>query len=541
MKDKLQVFAGAMMTPIIVMVVAGICIGIGSAFSNLDNAQAIGLGNIITEGSLIHGFFVLINDLGFMVMRFLPIFFCVGISFSLAKQEKGWAAFGALVFFIAMNQVISTMFKLNGITPDTTTVEAFMNAGMSLKEAEVKNLLYTNFLGIFTYDSAVFGAYIAAFLSSVIHNKYYTKQLKPALSFFAGPRFAIVMMFVFALPVGIAMFYVWPHVSNIINSTAKFITDSGLFGTFTFGFLDKALLPFGLHHLIPVQYTAVGGSMEVAGQMYYGVTNIMYAQLADPETTSYITRNFESGRILVHFGAIVGIALAMYKTADKDKKKQAASILVPSVITACFIGVTEPIEYTFLFVAPSLFFLVYAPITALGYVLTEFFGVSIIGASVRNLFPNLLQPQKVHAMPLLILIPLFIAVFYLIFKYAIIKLDIKTPGRGGKEFKLMSKKEYNAIKGAEKSGSEHADTVAESLPNAIIEALGGADNIENVTNCATRLRVELKDVDKSASDDEWVNNLQAIGIVRRKKSLQIIYGTQVITITQQIKDILGVD
>lgn len=543
MKDKLQVFAGAMMTPIIALVVAGFFIGIGSAFSNVQNIQAIGLGGIIVEGGMIHNFFRLINDLGMMVMRFLPLIFCIGITFSLAKQEKGWAAFGAVIFLLAMNQIISTMFKINGVTPDTTTVEAFVNAGMSFEDAEARSLIYTNFLGLFTYDSAVFGSYIAAFLAGTIHNKFYNKELPPALSFFSGPRFAIIMMFIFAIPTGIAMYYVWPYIASAINTAASFITDCGLFGTFTIGFLDKALLPFGLHHLIPVQYTAVGGAMEVAGQMQYGVTNIMYAQLADPNSLGYITRNFESGRILVHFGAIIGITLAMYKTADEDKKKKAAAILLPAAITAVFIGVTEPIEYTFLFVAPALFFLVYAPITALGYVLTEFFEVSIIGGSIRNLFPNLLQPQKVHAMPLLILIPAFIIGFYLIFKYLIIKFDIKTPGRGGKDVKLITKKEYKELKNAENgtAAGEAAATSNGSLAESIIEALGGADNIENVTNCATRLRVELKDVTKSASDDEWVNNLEAIGIVRRKKSLQIIYGTQVINITQQVKSILNLD
>ena len=284
MKDKLQVFAGSMMTPIIVMVVAGLFIGIGSAFYNISNAQALGLGWLIKEGNTIHNFFRLINDLGFMVMRFLPLFFTVAITFSLAKREKGWAAFGALVFYIAINQVITTMFAINNITPDTTTVEAFMASGLSLDAASMKSALYTTFLGIFTYDTSVFGAYIAAFLGSVIHNKYYTKKLRPSLSFFSGPRFAIIMMFVFAIPVGVIMYYAWPAISWLITSGTNLLTSAGLFGTFAIGFLDKALLPFGLHHLIPVQYTSMGGTMEIAGQVYQGVTNIMYAQLGDPNS-----------------------------------------------------------------------------------------------------------------------------------------------------------------------------------------------------------------------------------------------------------------
>ena len=547
MKDKLQVFAGSMMTPIIVMVVAGLFIGIGSAFYNISNAQALGLGWLIKEGNTIHNFFRLINDLGFMVMRFLPLFFTVAITFSLAKREKGWAAFGALVFYIAINQVITTMFAINNITPDTTTVEAFMASGLSLDAASMKSALYTTFLGIFTYDTSVFGAYIAAFLGSVIHNKYYTKKLRPSLSFFSGPRFAIIMMFVFAIPVGVIMYYAWPAISWLITSGTNLLTSAGLFGTFAIGFLDKALLPFGLHHLIPVQYTSMGGTMEIAGQVYQGVTNIMYAQLGDPNSLGYITRNFESGRILVHFAALPGITLAMYHTANKSQKKKAASILIPAVITAFGIGITEPIEYTFLFVAPALFFLVYAPLTALGYVLCEATNVSIIGSCFRNLFPNLLQPQKVHAWPLLILIPVFFIVFYLIFKWAILKWDIKTPGRDGKEdFVLYTKQDYKNKKEMENKSEDNVSKdefvskeFSADLPERILKALGGQENILNITNCATRLRVELKDVDKAASDDEWVQNLEAIGIVRRKQSLQIIYGTHVLEICSKIKEMIN--
>lgn len=546
MKDKLQVFAGAMMTPIIVMVVAGLFIGIGSSFYNLNNVQALGLSWLITEGSTLHNFFKIINDLGFMVMRFLPIFFTVAITFSLAKREKGWAAFGALVFYIAMNQVITTMFSINGINPGTTSVDAFVASGLTFDEASMKAALYTTFLGIFTYDTSVFGAYIAAFLASIIHNKYYTTVLRPSLSFFSGARFAVIMMFIFAIPTGILMYYGWPVISSIITTGTNMLTSSGLFGTFAIAFLDKALLPFGLHHLIPVQYTSLGGTMEIGGVVYQGVTNIMNAQLGDPNSTGYLIRNFESGRILVHFAALPGITYAMYKTAYKENRKKAASVLIPAVITAFAIGITEPIEYTFLFVAPLMFFCVYAPLTALGYVLCEATGVSIIGASIRNLFPNLLQPAKVHAWSLVWLIPLFFVLFYVIFRWAILKWDIKTPGRDGKEdFELYSKKDYKEKVANQKNEDQIKDSefvsieVSDDLPARILEALGGEENIKNITNCATRLRVELKDVDKAATDEEWTSKLSALGIVRRKQSLQIIYGTQVIQITQQIKEMIN--
>ena len=239
--------------------------------------------------------------------------------------------------------------------------------------------------------------------------------------------------------------------------------------------------------------------MEIGGVIYEGVNNIKLAQMGDPNTLSYIVRNFTTGRLLIHFAILPGAALAMYKTARPENKKKAASILIPAILTAMLVGVTEPIEYTFLFVAPLLYFLAYVPLAGLTYVVTEATNVSIMGESFRNMFPNLLQPQKVHAWSLLYLIPVFFIVAYILFKYVIVKFNIKTPG------------------------------------------LGGADNIVNVTNCATRLRVELNDAEKTADNDTWVNKLEATGVVRRKKSLQVIYGPHVITLAAKVKEQLGMD
>ena len=227
----------------------------------------------------------------------------------------------------------------------------------------------------------------------------------------------------------------------------------------------------------------------------------------------------------------------MYKTARPENKKKAASILIPAILTAMLVGVTEPIEYTFLFVAPLLYFLAYVPLAGLTYVVTEATNVSIMGESFRNMFPNLLQPQKVHAWSLLYLIPVFFIVAYILFKYVIVKFNIKTPGRSeNKDVKLYSKKEYKAREEGKASINDNSELIS-----GIIEGLGGADNIVNVTNCATRLRVELNDAEKTADNDTWVNKLEATGVVRRKKSLQVIYGPHVITLAAKVKEQLGMD
>ncbi|HBF4284120.1 TPA: PTS transporter subunit EIIC [Clostridioides difficile] len=550
MKDKLQVLSGAMMIPVILLVVAGVFIGLGSAFANMENVSALGLSGLIKEGSFINVFFKVINDLGFMVMRYLPIFFVTGIAFGLSKKEKGWGALGGIVLFIGMHTVISTLLAANGINSDTVTAEAFMASGLGEAEAYSRSSLYGSFLGIFSYDCSIFGAIIAGFVASAVHNKFVDIELPSALSFFSGPRFSMIMMFIASIVLGTAMYFIWPPVGLALSKLGNWIGSSGLLGTFTFGAMDKALLPFGIHHLIafPIEYTRVGGTMEVGGAIYEGVNNIRLAQMGDPDTLSYITRNFTTGRLLIHFAILPAAALAMYKLADNANKKKAISILIPAIVTAMLVGVTEPIEYTFLFVAPLLYFVAYVPLAGLTYVFTEMFNVSIMGESFRNMFPNLLQPQKVDALPLLFLIPIFFIVTYIIFTWAIKKFDIKTPGRSSEEVKLYSKKEYRERQsvGAGKTAynnalEEEADDKDTKLVHSIIEGLGGSNNIKNVTNCATRLRVELNSIDGFYEDGFWVNELGASGVVKKKNSVQVIFGPRVITIASKLKAVLGVD
>lgn len=327
---------------------------------------------------------------------------------------------------------------------------------------------------------------------------------------------------------------VWPFVANALASITGFISNSGLIGTFVFGTLDKLLLPFGIHHLIafPIEYSAVGGTMLIDGVLYEGVRNIIVGQAGSASATGYIVRNFTTGRILFQLAGLPGAAFAMYKLSKPENRKKVASILIPAVMTLALVGVSEPIEYTFLFLAPQLYFLVYAPLTGLMYVLAEVFQVSINGHALLFMIPNLLQPHKVHAMALLFLLPLAFILYYFIFKFIIKKWDLNTPGRKDDEAKLMSKKEYQALKN---------DSAKSTLETQIVTALGGAENIVGITNCATRLRVEVKDSSVVASDTEWTQYLEASGVVRADRHFQIIYGPRVVNIATRVKDLLGLD
>lgn len=535
---RLQTFSGAMMVPIILLVLVGFFVGIGSAFANY----------IIPEGNIIHSLFVMITDLGFMIMNTLPVWFAVAISFTLAKKEKGWAAFSGLFMFFALTKGIQSYAALQGYTAETTAVDALIANGMSELEALNFNSLWGTTLGIFTYNMGIFSGLTAGVVGSLIHNKWVDTELPNAFGFFAGPKFVVIMVALLSIPLSLVFYYVWPVIASGLQALTNFISDSGLFGTFVFGTMDKMLLPFGIHHLIafPIEYSQVGGVLEVDGVLYEGVRNIINGQAASPTATGYITRNFTTGRVLFQLAGLPGASLAMYKAAHPENKKKVAGLLIPAVLTLALVGISEPIEYTFLFVAPGLFYLLYAPLCGLMYVLTEITQVSINGHALLFMIPNLLQPHKVHAMSLLYLLPLAFALYYFSFKFAIEKFNLKTPGRYA-EVKLYSKQEYREAHGMEpaKTGVDQVITqeskVEDDLETRIIEALGGPSNIDSITACASRLRVTVHDESLVASDEQWKEYLEALGVVRGKNSLQVIYGVRVSRILTKIKDILGLD
>ena len=524
---KLQTFAGAMMVPIILLVLVGFFVGIGSAFTNY----------ILSEGTILYNLFTMITNIGFMFMNNLQLWFAVAIAFTLAKKEKGWAAFAGLVMFYCYMKGIEGWAGLQGITAETVAVDALIESGHTEQAALNFNALWGTNIGMFGYNMGIFSGLVSGLVTAWLHNKFVDTQFPEMFGFFSGTKFVIVMVSLASIVLSIATYYIWPFIGTALQNLTTLITSSGLFGTFLFGTLDKALLPFGIHHLIafPIEYSSVGGTMEIDGVVYEGVKNIINAQAASADATGYITRNFTNGRLLFQLAGIPGAAFAMWKCAKPENRKKVAALFIPAVFTLAMVGISEPFEYTFLFVAPALYWLVYAPLCGICYVLAEVFQISINGTALFFMIPNLFQPHKVHALHALWLLPLTFVVFYATFRFVITKWDLKTPGRGDAEIKLFSKKEYR-----ETQGQGNADQ-ADSLEVRIIEALGGADNIESVTCCASRLRVMVKDDTKTASDEEFKEFLEALGVVRGKNSIQVIYGVRVQGITTKVKDILGLD
>lgn len=525
-QEKLQTFAGAMMVPIILLVLVGFYVGVGSAFTNY----------IIPGDNIIKTIFKMLESMGFMFMNYLPLWFSVGIAFSLAKKEKGWAAFSGLILFMCFITCIGAYAGAQGWTPDTVTVEHLMTIGYDEAAAMNFSALWGTVAGKFTFDMGIFSGIISGLCAGLLHNKFCETKFTPMFAFFQGTKFVVIMVTVAAIPLGIVTYYVWPVIASGLQALTSFIGTSGLFGTWLFGFIDKALLPLGIHHLIafPIEYSSVGGTMMIDGQLFEGVRNIIVGQSGSPTATGYIVRNFTTGRILFQLAGLPGAAYAIYKCSKPQNRKKVASLLVPAIVTLILVGISEPIEYTFLFASPLLYWLIYAPLCGLCYVIAEIAQISINGHALFFMIPNLFQPQKVHAMSLIFLLPATFAIYYFIFKTVITKFNIKTPGRGEdeSEVKLMSKKEYNELK--ENAGND-------KLEARIVEAFGGPSNIDSVTCCATRLRVIVKDEKLVVPDSAWKEYLEAMGCVHSGNSYQIIYGVNVNTITTSIKDILGID
>lgn len=525
LQTKLQMFAGAMMVPVILLVLVGFFVGIGAAFTNY----------LLPTGSLLHKLFSMVSNLGFLFMNNLPLWFAVAVSFTLAKKEKGWAAFAGLVTFYCYIKGIQGWAAMMGITAETVAVEALIANGYSEQAALNFNALWGSNLGMFSYNMGIFSGLISGLVTALIHNRFVDKTLPDMFAFFQGTKYVVILCTLVSIPLAIATYHIWPLIGKGLQSLTNLMTSSGLFGTWLFGTVDKALLPFGVHHLIafPIEYSRVGGTMEIDGVIYEGVRNIINGQAASASATGYITRNFTNGRLLFQLAGIPGAAYAMYRCAKEENRPALRALFIPAVFTLAMVGISEPFEYTFLFAAPALYWLIYAPLCGFCYVLAEVFRISINGTALLFMIPNIFQPHKVHAIHALWLLPLTFFLFYIVFRFIIIRFDLPTPGRGESKVHLYSKKEYT---------HSNADLKTDfSLEEKIIEALGTSENIESVTCCATRLRVIVKDDKLIASDDHFKEECEAIDVVHGKNSVQIIYGVRVQSITTKIKDILHMD
>ena len=541
MKDKifsiLQRIGRSFMLPIAILPVAGLLLGIGSSFTNATTIETYGLTGILGEGTILHSLLVIMNSVGSAVFNNLPLIFAVGVAIGMAKKEKEVAALSAVIAFFVMNTAINAMLTVTG---------QLLENG-ELAEGVLEGTI-TSVCGIQSLQMGVFGGIIVGLGVAALHNKFYSIQLPNALSFFGGTRFVPIISTIVYMFVGILLYFIWPVIQNGIYALGGLVTGSGYFGTLIFGLIKRALVPFGLHHVfyMPFWQTAVGGTMEVAGQMVQGGQNIFFAQLADSANvvhfSSDATRYFSGEFIFMMFG-LPGAALAMYQCAKPEKKKAAGGLLLSAALACMATGITEPLEFSFLFVAPSLFVvqvILAGSAYMIAHILNIAVGLTFSGGFLDFFLFGILQGNEktswIRVIPVGII---YFFLYYFIFKFMIKKFNFKTPGREDDdvETKLYTKADVNARKEAQNGekkaeGSEGSDTISE----AITRGLGGKKNISDVDCCATRLRCTVKD--SALVNDAVLKATGASGVVHKGQGVQVIYGPNVTVIKSNLEDYL---
>ncbi|WP_034537401.1 PTS transporter subunit EIIC [Carnobacterium inhibens] len=523
--DGMQRFSKAMFIPVLILPIAGILIAIGNLFTNaklietvpfLNNPITMGFGAILS-GSLVS----ILSNLGLV--------FCMGLAVGLAKKKKSEAGFTAVLGYLVFINAMNKFMELSGILFEG---ESLQGTGQTMV------------LGVQVLDMGVFLGIILGIVTAIVHNKFCEKEFNNAFQIYGGTRFVFIMLIPVVVLLAIAFTYIWPFFQSGINSLGTLINQSGNFGIFLYGTLERLLIPTGLHHLVytPFLYTSLGGIQEVGGQLFEGARNIYFAEIADPSVSILSPSVIWDARGISKMFGLIGACLAMYHTASPENKGKAKAILIPAVVTSFVAGVTEPIEFSFMFVAPLLF-VVHAVLSGLSMVVLNLLSVRAIGPNgfIDFLLYNVPLGIEKTGWPMYILVGLvFFVIYYFTFRFLITKFKYKTIGREetGQETKLYSKSEYNESKGKKATTNEAQPQAETSLASTIVAALGGPDNINTVTNCYTRLRLTL---DKPDKVDELAlkNDTGASGVIIKDHNVQVVYGLQVNSVRKAVDQYLG--
>ncbi|MGB2579651.1 glucose-like phosphotransferase system IIB component [Elusimicrobium simillimum] len=537
-----QKIGSSFLLPISILPVAGLLLGIGASFSNLSTVEQYGLAGIMGDGTILNYTFQLMSSVGGVVFANLPLLFAMAVALGMAKEEKAVAVLSAALSFIIMHTTIKCLLLFSGQILADGSVAPHVVAGT-----------LTTALGIQTLEMGVFGGIIVGLGVGYLHNRFYKIDLPTVLSFFGGVRFVpIICTFTFII-VGAILFKLWPFIQLIILKSGALVVKSGYVGTFIFGFMERALIPFGLHHVfyMPFWQTGLGGSEIVDGVTVYGAQNIFFAQLASHNVQHFSVEaaRFMSGKYSIMMAGLPGAALAMYKMARPEKKKIVGGLLFSAALTSFITGITEPIEFTFLFIAPLLF-VVHCVFAGISFVLTHVLDIAIgttfsCGLIDLTLYGILQGNAKTGWLRLMPIFAVYSVGYYFFFKFAIQKWNLMTPGREAdeQETKLYTKADYKAKTAAAEQTGEAGPAAApvakteDSQSALITEGLGGKDNIENVDCCATRLRLNVKDPSKVNKD--ILKQSGALGVLLSGQAVQIVYGPKVSVIKPKLQDYLA--
>jgi len=528
MKDNkmfsvLQRIGRSFMLPIAILPVAGLFLGIGSSFTNETMIKAYGLTKILGQGTILNSFLTVLSICGSVVFENLPLLFAIGVSIGMAKNEKAVAALAGAIAFLIMNSSISAMIDI------TNATETLPNGSI------------TTLLGITTLQTGVFGGIIVGLGTAYLHNRYYKIELPQVLSFFGGTRFVPIVCAAAYLIIGIILFYIWPTIQLGITAIGNLVLKSGYLGTFIYGIIERALIPFGLHHVfyIPFWQTSVGGSQLIDGTLVEGAQNIFFAELGSPNTAVFNSEatRFMAGKFPVMIFGLPGAAYAMYRTARSEKKKVAGGLLLSAALTSLLTGITEPLEFTFLFVAPLLY-IIHCILAGFSFMLMHIFkvgvGMTFSGGLIDLFLFGILQGNlKSHWIWVVIVGIFYFFIYYFIFSFIIRRKNLKTPGREEitEETKLYTRDDYNE---QNKDSKDTKLPMSNSTSEMICEGLGGIDNISDVDCCATRLRCSVYDSNKI--NESILRASGAAGVIKKGNGVQIIYGPKVTVIKSNLDE-----
>lgn len=523
MKDKifgvLQRVGRSFMLPIAILPVAGLFLGIGGSLTNETMLEAYNLMGLLGPGTFANAILQVLNSAGSVVFNNLPIIFAMGVAIGMAKQEKEVAALASAIAFFIMHATIGAMIGAFG-APDL--------AGAT---AEV--------LGMTSLQMGVFGGILVGLGTAALHNRFYKIQLPQVLSFFSGTRFVPIISSAVYLLVGIAMYYIWPTIQIGINALGGFVLASGYAGTWLYGFIERALIPFGLHHVfyIPFWQTAVGGTAVVGGQLVEGAQNIFFAELATPGIThfSVSATRFMTGKFPLMIFGLPGAAFAMYRCAKPENRKAVGGLLLSAALTSMLTGITEPLEFTFLFVAPAMY-MVHCVLAGASYMIMHILNVGVGltfsgGLIDLTLFGIMQGNEKTSWLWIPVVGVAYFLIYYFVFSFMIRKFNYMTPGRDdSSEAKLYTRKDLEARKQA---GEVTEAEAANELSAQITQGLGGKDNISDVDCCITRLRCTVKDPAKV--DQQLLKASGASGVICKGQGVQVVYGPRVSVIKSDLE------
>ena len=511
----LQRIGQSFMFPIAILPVAGLLLGVGASFSNPQMISSYGLQWILGDGTFLHFVFTVMKNTGDIIFANLPIIFAMGVALGMAQKEKAVAALSAALSFFVMHETIHSLLGLTGKLKLGVLVEGSL----------------TSVCGIKSLQMGFFGGILVGLGVAYLHNKFYKIKLPNAISFFGGIRFVPIISSLIYILVGILMFFVWPYVQSGMYALGALVTASKYAGTFVYGIIERALIPFGLHHVfyMPFWQTSLGGTAIINGHYITGAQNIFFAELASPSTSNFSVdaTRFMTGKFPFMIFGLPAAALAMYVTAKSSKKKLIGGLLFSAALTSMLTGITEPIEFTFLFVAPLLYAVhcVFAGLSfMLMHILKVAVGMTFSGGIIDLILFGVLQGNAKTNWVYIIPVGLgCAAVYYFLFKFAIKKFNLMTPGREEDEIesKLYTRKDFEASKN-------------ENASQLIVEGLGGVENISDVDCCATRLRVKVVDPEKV--NEDILKQSGSAGVIKKGDGIQIIYGPRVTVIKSELEE-----